>query len=411
MYWNPPEEWKYKWEHTAHPPRPHSLRIYECHVGMSSNDPCVASYDYFTDWVLPRIKKLGYSAIQIMAIMEHAYYGSFGYHVTNFYAVSSRSGTPEGLKRLIDTAHAMGIVVLMDVVHSHASSNEMDGIANFDGSGDQYFHSGARGYHSLWDSKCFNYGKWEVMRFLLSNLRFWVDEYHFDGFRFDGVTSMLYTHHGIHMSFTGNYNEYFGYHVDVDANVYLMLANTMLHEHLPETMITIAEDVSGMPTLCRPVEEGGLGFDFRLAMAIPDVFIELLEKVADEDWNMGWLVHTLTNRRWNENTIAYLESHDQALVGDKTMAMWLMDADMYYNMEVEKWPTPGVERGVALHKVLRILTYALGGEGYLNFMGNEFGHPEWIDFPREGNGFSYNHARRRWDLPANEGLRFKYLEQ
>jgi len=409
--WNPEDKDTYKWKHQTHVPKPKSLKIYECHVGMSSCDAHVASYDYFTDWVLPRVKRLGYNAVQIMAIMEHAYYGSFGYHVTNFFAVSSRSGTPEGLKRLIDTAHSMGITVLMDIVHSHASSNEMDGIGNFDGSGGQYFHEGGRGYHSLWDSKCFDYGKWEVMRFLLSNLRFWVDEYHFDGFRFDGVTSMLYTHHGIHMSFSGNYDEYFGYQMDVDANVYLMLANEMLHDLYPDSMITIGEDVSGMPTLCRPVHEGGIGFDYRLAMAIPDVFIELFEKVPDEHWNIGHIVHTLTNRRWNEKTIAYFESHDQALVGDKTMAMWLMNADMYYHMEVDKWPTEAVERGIAMHKTLRLLVYSLGGEGYLNFMGNEFGHPEWIDFPREGNGFSYNHARRRWDLPANEGLRFKFLEK
>jgi len=409
VYWDPPADWQYKWTSPDHVERPGTLRIYECHVGMGSNDPKVGSYREFADNVIPHVAAMGYTAIQIMAIMEHSYYASFGYHVTNFYAASSRSGTPEDLKYLVDKAHSYGIQVLMDIVHSHASSNAMDGISQFDGTDHQYFHGGAAGYHRLWDSRCFDYGKWEVLRFLISNLRWWMDEYHFDGFRFDGVTSMLYKHHGIAICFTGNYQEYFGYQVDVDACVYLMLANTMLRELYPKVAITIGEDVSGMPTLCRPVAEGGLGFDYRLAMSIPDKWIEILEKRSDWDWDMGEIAHTMTNRRWNEKTIAYAESHDQALVGDKTIAMWLMNADMYFNMGTKQWPTAVIERGIALHKMIRLMTYGLGGEGYLTFMGNEFGHPEWIDFPREGNGWSYHHARRRWDLAYNDELRYKFL--
>eukprot|EP00179_Madagascaria_erythrocladioides_P015175 CAMPEP_0198364708 /NCGR_PEP_ID=MMETSP1450-20131203/153802_1 /TAXON_ID=753684 ORGANISM="Madagascaria erythrocladiodes, Strain CCMP3234" /NCGR_SAMPLE_ID=MMETSP1450 /ASSEMBLY_ACC=CAM_ASM_001115 /LENGTH=749 /DNA_ID=CAMNT_0044072147 /DNA_START=58 /DNA_END=2307 /DNA_ORIENTATION=+ len=410
QFWNPEPKWTYSWQHADHLPRPDCLRIYECHIGMGGVEPRVNTYQEFTDNILPRIKKLGYTAIQIMAIMEHSYYASFGYHVTNFFACSSRCGTPEDLKRLIDTAHNLGLQVLMDVVHSHASCNSMDGINQFDGTDHQYFHEGEMGRHSLWDSRLFNYGHWEVIRFLLSNLRWWCEEYHFDGFRFDGVTSMLYKHHGIGFGFTGNYDEYFGYHVDIDACVYIMLANSMLHELYPDNMITVGEDVSGMPTLCRPVEEGGLGFDYRLAMAIPDKWIELLEKVPDEMWDPKNIVHTLTNRRWNEKTIAYAESHDQALVGDKTIAFWLMDAEMYNNMTTKVFPSPTIERGIALHKIIRLLSYALGGEGYLTFMGNEFGHPEWVDFPRAGNGWSYQHARRRFDLADNEELRYKFLQ-
>jgi len=409
MYWDPPRGEKYEWRHLDHVERPLSARIYECHVGMGSNEPKVGSYREFADNVLPRVKRLGYTSLQIMAIMEHSYYASFGYHVTNFFAASSRCGTPDDLKYMIDKAHSLGLHVLLDIVHSHASSNSMDGLSEFDGTDHQYFHAGEAGHHSQWDSRLFNYGNWEVMRFLLSNLRWWVDEYHFDGFRFDGVTSMLYKHHGIGQSFGGGLGEYFGHHVDMEACVYLMLANDMLHSMYGRFMITIGEDVSGMPTLCRPVEEGGLGFDFRLAMSIPDKWIELLKKVSDDNWDMGNITWTLTNRRWNEATIAYAESHDQALVGDKTMAFWLMDSEMYTNMSTFQFPSPVIERGIALHKIIRLVTMGLGGDGYLTFMGNEFGHPEWIDFPREGNGWSYQHARRRWDLADDENLRYKFL--
>uniref|UniRef100_A0A7S3UCH1 1,4-alpha-glucan branching enzyme n=1 Tax=Picocystis salinarum TaxID=88271 RepID=A0A7S3UCH1_9CHLO len=423
VYYDPPEDQKYKFKHSK-PPRPDALRIYEVHIGMSSPDPKCSTYAEFRDTVLPRIQQLGYNTIQIMAVQEHAFYGSFGYHVTNFFAPSSRFGTPEDLKSLVDRAHELGLFVLMDVVHSHASSNELDGIANMDGSGAHYFHGGSRGYHWMWDSKCFNYGNWETMRFLLSNLRWWLEEYQFDGYRFDGVTSMMYTHHGLQMCFTGNYEEYFGMATDTDCLAFLMAGNDMMHSLFPNS-VTIAEDVSGMPTLCRPVSEGGVGFDYRLAMAISDKWVELLGGearpggtfsggVPDEYWEMGNIVFTLENRRWNEPVIAYSESHDQALVGSKTVAFWLMDKDMYDYMSLLGPSTPTIDRGIALHKMIRLITFGLGGNGYLNFMGNEFGHPEWIDFPRDdrwdnatgafvpGNGGSYHHCRRRFDLVFSE---------
>eukprot|EP00899_Mesostigma_viride_P022412 jgi/Mesvir1/3355/Mv06741-RA.1 len=416
-FWNP--ETPYRWVNPR-PPRPRCLRIYECHVGMSSKEPKVNTYREFQEDVLPRIKKLGYNTIQVMAIQEHAYYASFGYHVTSFFAPSSRCGTPDELKAMIDAAHGMGIFVLMDVVHSHASSNVLDGLNNFDGTDSHYFHSPPRGYHWMWDSRLFNYGSWEVLRFLLSNLRWWVEEFKFDGYRFDGVTSMMYLHHGLQMAFTGDYGEYFGPQTDVEAMVYLMLANEMLHELYPD-VVTIAEDVSGMPTLCRPVAEGGVGFDYRLNMAIADKWIEFFSECSDEQWDMGNLVFTLTNRRYNEKCIAYAESHDQALVGDKTIAFWLMDKDMYDYMSDLAPASAVVERGIALHKMVRLITMALGGNGYLNFMGNEFGHPEWIDFPRvdsrdpskgtfvPGNGGSFDKCRRRWDLADADYLRYKYM--
>lgn len=421
IYYDPPPEEVYQWKHPR-PDTPAALRIYEAHVGMSSPEPKISTYIEFRDDVLPRVKKLGYNAVQLMAIQEHAYYASFGYHVTNFFAVSSRCGTPDELKSLIDRAHELGIVVLMDIVHSHASNNTMDGINMFDGTGGQYFHDGPQGYHWMWDSRCFNYGSWEVLRFLLSNLRYWVDELKFDGFRFDGATSMMYKHHGLSVAFTGNYGEYFGMATDVDAMVYMMLANDMLHTLYPGKMVTCAEDVSGMPTLCRPVSEGGVGFDYRLQMAIADKWIEVMEEWGmDENWDMGNLCHTMENRRWGEKCIAYAESHDQALVGDKTIAFWLMDAEMYTDMSSLTPPGPIVARGMSLHKMIRMFTMCLGGEGYLNFMGNEFGHPEWIDFPRgdryeastgefvPGNGNSYHLCRRRFDLTDMDHLRYRFL--
>ncbi|VAH48078.1 unnamed protein product [Triticum turgidum subsp. durum] len=419
IYYDPPEEEKYVFKHPQ-PKRPKSLRIYETHVGMSSPEPKINTYANFRDEVLPRIKRLGYNAVQIMAIQEHSYYGSFGYHVTNFFAPSSRFGSPEDLKSLIDRAHELGLVVLMDVVHSHASNNTLDGLNGFDGTDTHYFHGGSRGHHWMWDSRVFNYGNKEVIRFLLSNARWWLEEYKFDGFRFDGATSMMYTHHGLQVTFTGSYHEYFGFATDVDAVVYLMLVNDLIHGLYPEA-VTIGEDVSGMPTFALPVQVGGVGFDYRLHMAVADKWIELL-KGNDEAWEMGNIVHTLTNRRWLEKCVTYAESHDQALVGDKTLAFWLMDKDMYDFMALNGPSTPNIDRGIALHKMIRLITMGLGGEGYLNFMGNEFGHPEWIDFPRgpqvlpsgkfiPGNNNSYDKCRRRFDLGDAEFLRYHGMQQ
>jgi len=409
VLWNPPKHERYVFKHPR-PPRPQSLRVYEAHVGISSPELKVASYKEFTRNMIPRIKHLGYNVIQLMAIMEHAYYASFGYQINSFFAASSRYGTPDDLKELIDTAHANGITVLLDVVHSHASKNAEDGLNQFDGSDHQYFHEGARGRHELWDSRLFNYGSHEVLRFLLSNLRFWMEEYHFDGFRFDGVTSMLYTHHGIGTGFSGGYHEYFGPGVDEDGVVYLMIANEMLRNLYPDAT-TIAEDVSGMPGLCVKLSLGGVGFDYRLAMAIPDMYIKMLKEGTDSEWEIGNIAFELTNRRHGEKTIAYAESHDQALVGDKSLMMWMADAQIYTHMSTLTEFTPVIERAISLHKMIRLVTHALGGEGYLNFEGNEFGHPEWLDFPRAGNDNSFWYARRQFNLPDDRLLRFKFLNE
>jgi 1,4-alpha-glucan branching enzyme len=379
--------------------------IYECHVGMAQETESVGTYREFADKNLPYIAHLGYNSIQMMAVMEHPYYGSFGYHVSNFFAASSRFGTPEDLKYLINKAHQLGISVILDIIHSHAVKNIHEGLNEFDGSEDQYFHAGQRGYHEGWDSKLFDYGKKEVLQFLLSNIRYWLEEYHFDGFRFDGVTSILYNHHG-HINFD-QVEKYFNEGVDHDAVLYLQLANDLIHELRPHA-ISIAEEVSGMPGLCRSQSIGGIGFDYRLAMGIPDYWIRTLQHLTDEQWNLFEMWHALSNRPKLEKTIAYAESHDQALVGDKTIAFWLMDKEMYFSMHKAQ-ESLVVDRGIALHKMIRLISMALGGEGYLNFMGNEFGHPEWVDFPREGNQWSYQYARRQWSLAQNKELKYHYF--
>lgn len=380
--------------------------IYECHIGMAQEKYGIGTYEEFRVNTLPRIKKQGYNTIQIMAIMEHPYYGSFGYQVSNFFAASSKYGSSEELKALINTAHEMGIAVLLDVVHSHAVKNTNEGLNEFDGTVYQFFHEGEKGHHSAWDTKLFNYGKNEVLHFLLSNLKYWMDVFHFDGFRFDGVTSMLYHDHGLGSAFS-NYDMYFSMNTDLEAVTYLQLANELIHQINPHA-ITIAEDMSGMPGMCIPIKDGGIGFDYRLSMGIPDLWIKMIKDQKDEDWDMNKLWYELTGRRPMEKNIGYCESHDQALVGDKTIMFRLCDSEMYSSMNKTS-ENMVIDRGIALHKMIRLLTASLAGEGYLNFMGNEFGHPEWIDFPREGNGWSYHYCRRQWSLVDNPFLRYMEL--
>ncbi|MDR3250309.1 MAG: alpha amylase C-terminal domain-containing protein [Tannerella sp.] len=402
--WKP--ENPYIFKHPKIKPDTSPLLIYECHIGMSSQEEKLGSYEEFRTNILPRIRNDGYNAIQIMAIQEHPYYGSFGYHVSSFFAASSRFGTPDELKRLIDDAHEQGIAVIMDIIHSHAVKNEAEGLGRFDGSYYQYFHTGARREHPAWDSLCFNYCKNEVIHFLLSNCKFWLEEYHFDGFRFDGVTSMLYYSHGLGENFS-NYGDYYNSSQDGDAIAYLTLVNKLIHEVNPDA-ITIAEEVSGMPGLAAKFASGGYGFDYRMAMNIPDFWIKTLKEKKDEDWKASVIWWETTNRRKDEKTISYAESHDQALVGDKTIVFWLMDASMYWHMQADDRDFT-IERGMALHKMIRLVTATTINGGYLNFMGNEFGHPEWIDFPREGNNWSYKYARRQWNLVDNPDLKYHFL--
>ncbi len=401
--WNPEP---YQWKNTTFRPNTTPLLIYECHIGMAQDAERVGTYDEFRENILPRVVADGYNCIQIMAIQEHPYYGSFGYHVSSFFAPSSRFGTPEQLKQLIDEAHSQGIAVIMDIVHSHAVKNELEGLGNLCGDPNQYFYPGERHEHPAWDSLCFDYGKDQVIHFLLSNCKYWLEEFHFDGFRFDGVTSMLYYSHGLGEAF-GGYGDYFNGHEDDNAICYLTLANKLIHE-VNANAITIAEEVSGMPGLAAKIEDGGYGFDYRMAMNIPDYWIKTIKEQKDEDWKPSSIFWEVKNRRADEKTVSYCESHDQALVGDKTIIFRLIDADMYWHFK-KGYENDNVNRGIALHKMIRLVTASTINGGYLNFMGNEFGHPEWIDFPREGNGWSYKYARRQWSLVDDKDLLYHYL--
>jgi len=402
--WDP--EHQYEWKNQRRVKHDAPPIIYEAHVGMSQEKEGMGSYREFMINVLPRVVEGGYNTLQLMAIQEHPYYGSFGYHVSSFFAASSRFGTPWELKELIDAAHGYGLAVIMDIVHSHAVKNEVEGLGRYDGSPYQFFHDGARREHVAWDSLCFNYGKNEVLHFLLSNCKFWLEEYQFDGYRFDGVTSMLYLDHGLSRSFS-SYDMYYDGNQDEDAITYFNLANKLIHQVHPGA-ITIAEEMSGMPGVAASIENGGLGFDYRLSMGIPDYWIKLIKEKADETWDVSEIFHELVSRRWDEKTVGYAESHDQALVGDKTIIFRLMDKEMYYNMHKSHQHLV-IDRGMALHKMIRLVTIATAGGSYINFMGNEFGHPEWIDFPREGNNWSYKYARRQWSLVDNKELRYHYL--
>ncbi len=396
----------YQWQCKDFKCPPGAPLIYEVHIGMAQEEGKIGSFKEFTTNILPRVAASGYNTLQIMAIPEHPYYGSFGYQVSSFFAASSRFGTPEDFKALVDEAHRCGLAVIIDLIHSHAVSNEVEGLSRFDGTLYQYFHDGPRGRHELWDSRCFDYSKHQVLHFLLSNCRFWLDEYQLDGYRFDGITSMLYLHHGMNKAFTA-YDDYFNDSVDEDALTYLSLANRVIHAVRPDA-ITIAEDVSGMPGLAARAEDGGFGFDYRFAMGVPDFWIKLIKEKADEHWPINHLWYELNNRRQEEKTISYAESHDQALVGDQSIIFRLIGADMYDHMHIDSQNIK-VDRGLALQKMIRLITLGTAGNGYLNFMGNEFGHPEWIDFPRQGNNWSYHYARRQWHLIDDPNLKYQFL--
>lgn len=396
----------YQWKNPGFKRSSEAPLIYEAHIGMAGENERVHTYSEFRTDILPRIQKAGYNTIQFMAIPEHPYYGSFGYHVSSFFAPSSRFGTPEELKQLVDEAHGMGISVIIDLVHSHAVKNETEGLGKYDGTRWQFFHDGHKGEHPAWDSYCFNYGKPEVIHFLLSNIRYWLEEFKLDGFRFDGVTSMLYFDHGLGKAFTC-YDDYFNSGLDQEAFTYFIMANRLIHE-INTNALSIAEEMSGLPGLATPYKDGGLGFDYRMAMGVPDFWIKTIKEIPDEHWDIGTIFHELTSKRMDEKVVSYAESHDQALVGDKTIIFRLIDKEMYFSMRKDQ-PNMEVERGIALHKMIRLATLSCAGGAYLNFMGNEFGHPEWIDFPREGNNWSYKHARRMWSLADNKDLRYQWL--
>lgn len=398
----------FAWRHPRPPPRA-APRVYEAHVGISSAEPTIAGWTHFRQRVLPRLVRLGYDALLLIGVLEHGFYGSFGYQVTSFFAPSSRFGSPHELQQLVDAAHGYGLLVLFELVHSHASANTREGLSALD-----YFAEGELGWHAEWGTRMFDYTRLEVLRFLLSQVAWFAEAYRVDGFRFDAVSAAIYQHRSLggRGKFDSGYAEYFGEGADVDvaALVYFQLVNHMTHELVRPPLLTIAEEHSGLPGLCAAVSELGVGFDFRQAMGVPPLWERLLSAPPSARMGMAELVTVHCRRRDEERRLAYCECHDQSFVGGKSLAFRLMGASMYEHMSCIGAAPPEVERGMALHAMSRLLTLSLGGEAYLNFIGNEFGHPEWIDFPREGNGHSMHMARRRWDLADNPLLRYSQLQ-
>ncbi|CAL5392773.1 unnamed protein product [Camellia sinensis] len=395
VHWEPPPECVYKWKH-KHPEAPKSLRIYECHIGISGSEPKIASFNDFTEKVLPHVKDAGYNVIQLIGLVEHKDYFTIGYRATNLFAVSSRYGTPDDFKRLVDEAHGLGLLVFLDIVHSYSAADEMVGLSLFDGSNDCYFHTGKRGYHKFWGTRMFKYGDIDVLHFLLSNLNWWVVEYQIDGFQFHSLASMIYTHNGF-ASFTGDMEEYCNQYVDKDALIYLILANEILHALHP-SIITIAEDATLYPGLSEPTSLGGLGFDYFVNLSASEMWSSLLENVPDSDWSMSKIVSTLVgNRHSADKMLLYAENHNQSISGGRSFAEILFGETMEHASDKRAL----LFRGCSLHKMIRLITFTIGGHAYLNFMGNEFGHPKRVEFPMESNNFSFSLANRRWDLLEN----------
>lgn len=394
--WAPQQAYRFRHRRPAAQSFP---RIYEAHVGMAQpalehHGESVGTYEDFTRRILPRIKADGYTAVQLMGILEHPLYRSFGYQVSSYFAPSSRYGTPDQFKELVDEAHALGLAVILDITHGHACPNTEQGLARYDGS--RYFFSEK---YNQWGTPSFDYSLEMTRRFLLSNCRYWLEEFRVDGFRFDAVGNMLYHDHGVDDDFSHVGRCFYGKdgepREDVDGELYLCLANALCHE-LHHGAVTIAEEFSGMPGLTSAPAEGGLGFDYRFAMGIPDYWAKCIEAQRD----MGSLWYEMTNHRPYDRTISYVECHDQCINGDDAMIWRMLGDGMYQYMSVftDNW---NISRGLAFYRLMRLITFATADAGYLNFMGNEFGHPEWLD--------AENYAHRQWHLAEREDLKYAGL--
>jgi len=395
--WDPPEAFAFR---RPRPQRPSFPRIYEAHVGIAQSalgkkPKQFGTYRHFAEKVLPRIKKGGYTTVQLMGIPEHPLYKSFGYQVSGYFAPSSRFGTPDDFKYLVDEAHRLELGVILDITHSHACPNTEQGLARYDTS--RYFF---RDLKTQWDTVSFDYSQERTRRFLLSNCRYWLEEFNIDGFRFDAVGNMIYLDHGLDDDFSHVGRCFYGKdgqnRLDENGVLYLSLANTLVHELAPHA-ITLAEEFSGAPGMSCSPDNAGLGFDYRFAMGLPDFWAKFIE----EGRTMGQMWHELTNRRHYDKTISYTECHDQCINGDDAFIWRMIKDDMYTHMSVfsDSWKC---SRGVALHKLMRFITLGSAGQGWLNFMGNEFGHPEWID--------AEDYAHRQWHLAETTHLKYSKLD-
>jgi 1,4-alpha-glucan branching enzyme len=394
--WAPEKPYRFRHRRPAKAVFP---RIYEAHVGMAQSalarqGQSVGSYRDFAADMLPRIRDAGYTAVQLMGILEHPLYRSYGYQVSSYFAPSSRFGTPDEFRGLVDAAHGLSLMVILDIPHGHACANTEQGIAAYDGS--RYLFSGE---HNQWGTPSFDYAQEMTRRFLLSNCRYWLEEFRVDGFRFDAVGNMIYADHGVDDDFSHVGRCFYGGNglprADENGELYLCLANALIRRIRPQAL-SIAEEFSGMPGLTCPPKEGGLGFDYRFAMGIPDYWEKCIESPRD----MGSLWYETTNHRPYDRTVSYVECHDQCINGHDAMIWRLIGKDMYDYMAVftDNWNT---SRGLAFYRLMRLVTLCTADAGYLNFMGDEFGHPEWLD--------DESRAHRQWHLAGRADLKYAGL--
>ena len=386
--------------------QPEHLKVYELHIGLAASGPRIGTYLEVAHDVIHRVKYAGYTAVQLMAVHEHPYYGSFGYHVSNPYGICSRFGTRQDFKYLVDNCHEVGLLVIIDLVHAHAVKNLSEGLGEFDGQDGYLFKTGQNALHPAWDSLVYDYENQATVSYLLSNARYWIEEYGIDGFRVDGVTSILYNDHGIgHTGFTDN--DYLGSNLNQSGLLYLVLLCKLAHELRPD-FILIAEDVSGLPGLARPALLGGVGFDYRLQMGLPDFFESVAKDVMDDGISPSRIWHALVSRRFDERHIGYVESHDQAIVGGQSLIFRLLGPKMYTDMHAET-QSHDVHLAVAVVNVAKSIVFFLGGEAWMSFIGNEFGHPDWVEFPTPDNDDCFEYAYRKWYLATDSALMYEKM--
>jgi len=356
------------------------MTIYEVHLGswarVTEEADRFLTYQELAQRLVPYVKEMGFTHIELLPVMEHPFAGSWGYQVLGFFAPTSRFGSPEDFKRFVDTCHEAGIGVILDWVPGHFPKDG-HGLAQFDGTA-LYEHADPRqGEHRDWGTLIFNYGRNEVRSFLLSNALFWLEEYHVDGLRVDAVASMLYLDYSRH---AGEWiPNRFGGRENIEAIGFLQELNRLTHGRCPGT-ITAAEESTSWPGVTRPVHVGGLGFTYK--------------------WNMGWMHDMLeyahsdpVHRRWDHNLITFSAlymhtenfilpfSHDEVVHGKGSM--------------LDKIPGDVWQK----HATLRTLYgYMYGHPGKkLLFMGGEIG--QWRE---------WNHDRSLdWHLledPLHAGL-------
>ena len=355
--------------------------VYELHLGSwlragaDGNSPL--SYRELAVRLVEYVKEMGYTHVELMPVMEHPFYGSWGYQCTGFFAPTSRYGTPQDFMHLVDALHHAGIGVILDWVPSHFPA-DAHGLARFDGTY-LYEHEDPRqGYHPEWQSCIFNYGRNEVRGFLASSALFWLEHYHADALRVDAVASMLYLDYGRK---EGEWiaNEYGG-HENLQAVAFLRQLNEAVYREHPDVQ-TIAEESTAWPMVSRPAYLGGLGFGMK--------------------WNMGWMHDTLGY--FQEDPVHRKYHHDRLTFGlwyafTENFVLSLSHDEVVYGKGSLLRKMPGDEwQRFANLRLLMGLMYAHPGKK-LNFMGGEFA--QWNEWNHEA-GLDWHLL----DQPAHAGMR------